>query len=104
MIHGKHIHLMLHGTRKCGRIDFQGFIHKHIIVFAVQPLIFGDFELVPVLAEIQPADDPVQLVPADIRFFDGAADFINKIFFEVVYRNPRLFHGFFFKILNPVAG
>ena len=104
MIHGKHVYLMLHGSGQGGRIDFQGFIHEHIVIFPIQSLVFAYPELIAVLPEVQLADNAVQLVTTDIGFLDGASDFVNEVFLKMLHGHPGLLHRLFFIIPDPVAG
>ena len=59
MLHGKQIHLVIHGCIQSGRIDLKRFIHKHRIVNTIRALVFRDAELILIFSEVQPADDPV---------------------------------------------
>ena len=104
MIHGKQIHLPVHGAGKGGRVDFQGFVHEHVVVCAVRPAVSGNAELVAVLSEVQAAQDPVQLIAAQESLLDGAADFVNEVLPEMLHGDLRLFFRNFLIFLNLLAG
>ena len=92
-----------HIVGELGRIDLQGVVHEHVIVFPVGPLVPGDHKLVLVLSEVQPADDPVQLILSLERLLDGAADLVDKVLLEMLDRGPGLLRRFLLVLLQMVA-
>ena len=91
MLHREQIHLVLNRTWKLCRIDLQGIIHKHLIVLSVCTLILRDHKLVLIFSEIQPTDDPVQLISSLVGLADRTADLENKVILEVLDRCLCLF-------------
>ena len=94
VFNGKQVHLVFIGIIQVSRIDVQGIIHEHIIETAIRTFIAANDQLVFILSEIQAADDAVQLILANQRLPDCAADFIHEVIPEMLYRGFGLFRGF----------
>ena len=86
VLHSEKIHLAVHSVRELRRIDFQGIVHKHFVIYTVRPFIRPDDKPVFIFSEIQPADDAVQFILPLVGFFNGASYFIDEILLKVAHR------------------
>ena len=91
MGHGKQVHLVFHAARYLGGVYFQRLVHKHFVVSAVRPPVFGYHKPIPVFSEVHLADNLIQFIPLFICAFNGAAYFINKVLFKEIHRLFCLF-------------
>ena len=91
MLHGEHVKLIVYGIGQLAWIDLQRIVHEHLVIFPVGPFILGNYKLILIFSEVQPADDAVQFVPALVGFPDGASYLKDKVILKMFHRLARLF-------------
>ena len=90
MLHGEEIHLIFHRVIQHRRLNLQGIIHEHLVIFSVSTLIFRDHELILIFSEIESADDPIQLISSLVRLQNCTSDLKDEIIFKMFHCLARL--------------